>query len=116
MTLLLVLAGVAAVVVMMAASRFAIHHAVAVAEKLNLPPFLIGSTLVAIGTDVPELVNSLVASYLGHGDINVGDSTGSIFTQGSMLGVFPFVSGATIAVQRRDIILVPSLTILALAV
>jgi len=42
MTLLLVLAGVAAVVVMMAASRFAIHHAVAVAEKLNLPPFLIG--------------------------------------------------------------------------
>jgi cation:H+ antiporter len=115
MTSLWLLSGVVGFIVMVAACRFAIHHAAAVAEKLRAPPFLIGITLVAVGTDMPELFNSIMSSYLGHGDINVGDSTGSVFTQGSILGLFPFFAGSVLRVERRDIILLPSLTIIGLA-
>lgn len=102
MALLWIMAGVGSAVIMMAASHFAVRHAVAVAEKLHLPPFLIGITLVALGTDMPEILNSIVSSHLGHGDINVGDSIGSVFTQGSLaLGLFPFVAGTAFRVERR---------------
>jgi Ca2+/H+ antiporter len=82
MTMLWILAAVASAIAMMAASRFAVGHAVAVAEKLRLPPFLVGVTLVALGTDMPEIVNSITASFLGHGDIAVGDAV----AQGSRAG------------------------------
>jgi len=40
---------------------------------------------------MPELVNSLISSYLGDGDISVGDSFGSVMTQISLiLGLIPF--------------------------
>lgn len=115
-TMLWILAGVASAVLMMGASRFALRHAVAVAEKLQVPPFLVGITLVALGTDTPEIVNSVVSSYLGHGDINAGDSIGSVFTQGSLvLGLFPFVAGSTPRIERREVLLVSGLTVAALA-
>lgn len=116
-TVLWIPAGVASAVVMMAASRFALRHAVAVAETLHVPPFLVGITLVAIGTDTPEIINSLISSYLGHGDINVGDSIGSVFTQGTLaLGLFPFVARSAVRVERREVLLIPVLTIAALGV
>jgi hypothetical protein len=49
-----------------AASRFALRQAVA--ETLHVPLFLVGITVVANGTDTPEIINSLISSYLGHGD------------------------------------------------
>lgn len=116
-TALWVVAAAAAAVVMMAASRFALRHAVAIAETLDVPAFLVGVTLVAIGTDTPEILNSLISSYLGHGDINVGDSIGSAFTQATLvLGLFPFIAGAVVRVERREILLVAGLTLAALGV
>lgn len=101
----------------MAASRRAIHHTILVAERLRLPRFFIGFTLVSLGTDAPEIVNSVVSSYLGHGDINVGDSVGSVFTQGSLvLGLFPFLTGGSMVTERRELFLVPALAVLALLV
>lgn len=112
-----ILVGLAGAVVMMAASRVAIRHVVALSEQLHVPPFLVGITLVAFGTDLPEIVNSVVSSYLGHGDINVGDSTGSVFAQGSLiLGLVPFVASSVIPVKRRDAILLSSLTVMALLI
>ncbi len=114
MTLLWVLGGALCAFVMMMASRMALQHAVAVSQRLRVPPFIVGFTLVAIGTDLPELVNSVVASYLDHGDINVGDSVGSVFTQGALvLGLFAFLS-RDVAFRRRDVILVPALSVAAL--
>lgn len=100
---------------MMAASRYAIKNSVAVAESLKVSPFIIGITLVAVGTDTPEIFNSIMSSYLGKGDINVGDSIGSVFTQSSLvLGLFPFVAGVPIMILRKDILLIAGLIILSL--
>jgi cation:H+ antiporter len=110
------LAAVLSAVAMMAASRVAIHHTIALAEGLHAPPFFVGITVVAVGTDVPELFNSVAASYLGPGDINVGDSIGSVFTQGALVGVLPFFAASVLHAERRDVVLIPGLTIAALAI
>lgn len=107
-----ILVACASAVVMALGSRAAIMHAVALSEELGAPSFIIGVTLVAVGTDIPEIVNSVVASYAGHGDITLGDATGSVFTQITLgLGLFPFVAGFAIVVVQRDIWLLSALTV-----
>ena len=71
---------VAGILLMTLASDKAIEHSIVIASALGVSPFMIGFTLVSIGTDLPEIVNSIVASALGHGDINAGDSIGSVLT------------------------------------
>jgi cation:H+ antiporter len=111
-----VLAACASALVMAMGSRSAIGHASKVAHALGAPPFLVGMTLVAVGTDIPEIVNSIVAAYSGHGDITLGDATGSVFTQITLgLGLFPFMAGIPIVVEQRNAWLLAVLTVAALA-
>jgi cation:H+ antiporter len=101
--------------VMMAASRFALHHAVALSTKLELPPFLIGISLLAVGTDIPEITSCLVAASMGQGDFVVGDAIGSVFTQATfVLGAFPLIAVGSFAVSRREVLLLAGLTVAAL--
>lgn len=110
----LLLAALAATA-MMAASRWAVRDSVALARLLGLSPFLVGLTLVTLGTDAPEVVNSLVSCYLGHPDINVGDSLGSVYTQAALiLGLFPFATRVAQPVPRREILVLGVLTAVAL--
>jgi cation:H+ antiporter len=80
-TLLWVLALVAGLSVSAIASGRALHAAQSLGQRAGLSPFVIGLTIVAIGADLPEIANSISAAYSGHGDLNVGDSTGSAATQ-----------------------------------
>ncbi len=84
------------------ASRRAVTNAADLAAGTRIPPFAIGITLLAIGTDLPEIVNSIIASLSGHGDINVGDSVGSAATQATLvLGLLPILGGALVVGRRR---------------
>ncbi len=76
--IVVLVAGIAAAA---GASRKAVGHALAIADQLGISKGLVGVTLVAVGTDLPEIANSISASVTGHGDLNVGDSTGSALTQ-----------------------------------
>ncbi|OGQ11768.1 MAG: hypothetical protein A2138_20150 [Deltaproteobacteria bacterium RBG_16_71_12] len=83
------------------ASHAVVGSSTALATRLGLSPFVVGLTLVAIGTDLPEIANSVVASYRGQGDINVGDSYGSVFVQIALaFGLLPIV-GAPLVLRRR---------------
>jgi len=76
-------------------SRKAVTNATELARGTRLPPFFVGMTLLALGTDLPEIANSVVASYTDHGDVNVGDSIGSAYTQLTLvLGILPFLGFA----------------------
>lgn len=98
------------------ASKRAVTHASALAFGLRIPPFLIGITLVAIGTDLPEIANSIAASISGNGDLNVGDSVGSAATQITLvLGIAPLAGGAFAAGSRR-VAWVGAFTVVALAI
>jgi cation:H+ antiporter len=101
-------------VALLASSR-AVDHTRALAAQLGAPAFIVGVTLVSIGTDLPEIANSIAAHVQGQGDVNVGDSVGSALTQYTLvLGLFPLVV-SVIAIQRRQVVLVSSLTMLGLA-
>lgn len=54
-----------------------VNAAIAIAEELNVSDAVIGLTIVAVGTSVPELVTSAVAAYRKQGDIALGNVLGS---------------------------------------
>lgn len=102
--------------IMILASQRVIHHISKLAYGLSIPPFVLGITLVAVGTDLPEIANSIMSSLAGQGDVNVGDSIGSIMTQISLvLGLIPLFGGA-FRIRRSRLILISSLTIAALGI
>jgi cation:H+ antiporter len=83
-------------------SRRAVIDATELVTGTRLPPFFVGTTLLALGTDLPEIANSVVASYTDHGDVNVGDSVGSATTQLTLvLGLLPF-AGSVITLGERN--------------
>ncbi len=54
-----------------------IVSSVTIAELLNVPTFIIALSIVAVGTSLPELAVSAIASYKGESDIAVGNVLGS---------------------------------------
>ena len=54
-----------------------VHGSTRLARRLQMPAYLIGLTVVAFGTSVPELFISLTASLQGHPDIMIGNVIGS---------------------------------------
>jgi cation:H+ antiporter len=97
------------------ASDRAVAYTRALAAALGAPPFIVGVALVSIGTDLPEIANSVAAHVQDEGDVNVGDSVGSTLTQYTfVLGLFPIVAGV-IAIERRQLGLVTALTAAGLA-
>ena len=54
-----------------------IRGAVAIAEKLEIPPLIIGLTIVSLGTSAPELFISLQAALDGAGGLAIGNVVGS---------------------------------------
>jgi len=62
-------------------SNKTVDHSVILACNWSVPPIIIGLVLVSIGTDFPEIINSIISSSLDLGNINVGTSIGSAFSQ-----------------------------------
>jgi cation:H+ antiporter len=92
----------------------AVEHSVRIALEWKLSPLIIGLVFVSLGTDLPEIVNSIMSSALGHGDINVGDSLGSVLTQMTLvLGLLPFLGGK-FKVKRKDVAVIGACEVLAL--
>lgn len=82
---LLILVGLACII---AGGQFVVNGAKAIASALGMSETLIGLTIVAIGTSLPELVTSVVASRKGENGLAVGNVVGSnIFNILFILGV-----------------------------
>jgi cation:H+ antiporter len=65
-----------------------VDNAVIIAKQIGLSERIIGLTLVAIGTSLPELITSIVAAKKGHADISIGNILGSnIFNILAILGI-----------------------------
>ncbi|MBY9006015.1 MAG: hypothetical protein KGD63_04590 [Candidatus Lokiarchaeota archaeon] len=102
------------VVLILFSSKLAVKHSVYLASSLGISSFVIGITLVSIGTDISEIFNSIISSYLGHGDINVGDSVGSGLSQLTLVfGLLPIICGKFF-VNRKQFLIIGSCEVLAL--
>lgn len=68
--------------------KYFVEGAISVASRLGMSERLIGLTIVAIGTSLPELATSVVAAYKKNADIAVGNVVGSnIFNIFFILGI-----------------------------
>ena len=81
-------------------SRLLIDGAVAVATHLGVSQLIIGLTIIAAGTSLPEVVTSVMAAWRGERDIAVGNVVGSnIFNIFCVLGLASLAAPAGVAVS-----------------
>lgn len=109
--------AVVGLVVLLYGGHYFVESATRIALGLGVSERVVGLTIVAVGTSLPELATSLIAASRGHSDIAVGNVVGSnIFNVLVCLGgaglVAPFsgISSAFVV----DIVVVLGFTVLAL--
>ncbi|ATX83058.1 cation:H+ antiporter [Mariprofundus ferrinatatus] len=106
---------VAGLIVLMVSSRMVVWGAVEIAHFLGVSDLIIGLTIVAVGTSLPELVASVASAVKGEADLAVGNVIGSnmfnllavlampgllapgIFAPEALLRDFPIMIAFTIA-------------------
>lgn len=82
-------------------SRLFVDAAITIARQLGVSELVIGLTIVAAGTSLPEVATSIMAAIRGERDIAVGNVVGSnIFNIMGVLGISSFVSAQGIAVSE----------------
>ena len=83
-------------------SRFLVSSATTIAEAFGVSDLVIGLTVVAAGTSLPELATSVMAAYRGQRDIAVGNVVGSnLFNLLGVLGASAALSSSGIPVNRE---------------
>lgn len=91
----------AGLVLLVLGSRFLVDSSIAIARAVGISELVIGLTIVAAGTSLPELATSLIASIRGERDIAVGNVVGSnIFNILAVLGLSAAVSPNGINVSQ----------------
>lgn len=112
-SLLLLAAGLGALVI---GTELLIGGAVEIAALFGVPDAVVGLTVVAIGTSLPELATSAVAAMRHHSDVAVGNVLGSnLFNILSILGITSVVSPISIdrGIAVVDIPLMIAVTLIA---
>ena len=91
LAVVLVAAGVAMLVF---GANLLVAGAKEIASALGVSDLVIGLTVVAVGTSLPELATTIIASMKGERDLAVGNAVGSnIFNIGAVVGLSGLVSG-----------------------
>lgn len=82
-------------------SKWLVDSAVEIATAYGVSELVIGLTIVATGTSLPEVATSVVAAVKGERDIAVGNAVGSnIFNILSVIGISSLISPGGIAVSK----------------
>jgi len=95
-------------------SRILVWGAVEIAQLFGVSDLVIGLTIVAVGTSLPELASSILAAKKGEHDIAMGNVIGSnLFNSTAVVGVAGAIKPFTIdgLVLRRDMLVMTLLTI-----
>ena len=92
MELLLLVAGAAAIAV---GARFLVDNGTKIAAALGVPDSVIGLTMVALGTSLPELITAITSLVKGHGALSLGNIIGAnlfniILVSGAAITISPF--------------------------
>jgi len=81
-----------------------VRGAVMIATQLGISELIIGLSIVAVGTSLPELAASVMSAWKGEMDISVGNVIGSnIFNILFVLGICPMIR--SIPIERRILVL-----------
>lgn len=95
---IMIIIGIAAIVI---GSDMTIDAAVYIAKVIGISQRLIGLTIIAFGTSLPELVTSMTAAWKGKSDLAIGNIVGSnIFNILFVLGTTALISPNAIAFEN----------------
>jgi len=100
--------------VLVASSRMLVWGAVSVARGFGVSDLIIGLTIIAVGTSLPELASSLLATRKGEHDIALGNVLGSnLFNTLAVVGIAGSIAPMAVGpeVFSRDIMLMAVLTL-----
>ncbi len=103
--------------VMLASSKILVWGAITTAAEMGISELVIGLTVVAIGTSLPELAASVTSALRGHHDIAIGNVFGSnLFNFLAVMPIAGVISPLQLdsAVFYRDYLAVTALTLLLL--
>ena len=107
---------IAGLVLLVVSSRMLVWGAVNIAQALGVSDLLIGLTIVAIGTSLPELPSSIAAARRGENDLAVGNVIGSnLFNTLVVVGIAAVIAPINAmepAVLSRDLPIMSVLTLL----
>ena len=106
--------GAWCVVLLLVSSRILVWGAVETARGLGVSDLIIGLTIVAVGTSLPELASSIIAARKGEHDIALGNVLGSnLFNTLAVMGIagsiHPMAAGPE--VFNRDMLVMAALTL-----
>ncbi len=101
-------------VMLIVSSRILVWGAVEIAQSFGVSDLIIGLTIVALGTSLPELASSVIASRKGEHDIAVGNVVGSnLFNTLAAVGLAGVIHPMQVGpeVLYRDIVVMGVLTV-----
>ncbi len=88
------------IVLLYVGARLTVDNAIVLAVEFGLSEKIIGLTVVAIGTSLPELITSIIAIRKGHADIGIGNIIGSnIYNILMIMGVGAALGGVLVGVD-----------------
>lgn len=103
--------------VLIGSSRALVWGAVGIAHRIGVSDLMIGLTIVAVGTSLPELASSIVAVRKGEHDLAIGNVIGSnLFNTLAVVGLAAVVHPMDVSAEvlRRDVVVMTGLTVLLL--
>ncbi len=105
---------VTGLILLVASSQALVWGAVTIAAEFGVSELLIGLTIVAVGTSLPELASSVIAARKGEHDIALGNVLGSnLFNTLVVVGIAATLQPMTVTAEilSRDIPLMTALTL-----
>ncbi len=100
--------------ILIGSSRLVVTGAVTIASSLGVSDLIIGLTIVAIGTSLPELASSIAASRKGEHDIVLGNILGSnLFNTLAVVGIAGSITPMEVGPElfSRDVAIMGALTL-----
>lgn len=104
----------AGLVLLIVSSRFLVWGAVEIAHGFGVSDLIIGLTVVAVGTSLPELASSIMAARKNEHDIALGNILGSnLFNTLAVVGIAGMIHPLPVGpeVLTRDILVMAALTV-----
>jgi cation:H+ antiporter len=101
-------------ILLIASSRILVWGAVKIAQGFGVSDLIIGLTIVAVGTSLPELASSIIATRKGQPDIALGNVIGSnLFNTLAVVGIAGIISPMSVEpeVFSRDVSVMAGLTV-----
>ena len=101
-------------VLLIASSRMLVWGAVSVAQAFGVSELVIGLTVVAVGTSLPELASCIAASRKNEHDLAMGNILGSnLFNTLAVVGLAGVIQPMTLSIEilHRDLLVMSALTL-----